>query len=539
MRVSTLPVSEAAGGLLLHTHRLSSGVLRKGQPLSDEACGLLAAAGVEEVMVARLDPGEVAEDAAADRVARSAAGTGTVLGPAHTGRCNLYATRPGLLCFDAKRVDASNLCDWRLTLATLPALQRVETGDLLATVKVLPFAVPEGVLRAAEAAAAEPKPLLRVEPFRPLQAGLVITHLPATTAPRSARAIEAQRTRMERLGGQLARVESCAHRVESVAAALQRLLDEQVDLVLFVGASSVAGEQDVLPLAVEVLGGEVQHIGMPVDPGNLLLMARIGPCSVLGVPGCARSVRTTGFDWVLERIAAGLVVTPEDLMRMGAGGLLSSPKAGGRNRVAGAPSAPQGAVAAIVLAAGAGTRMKGSTNKLVASIDGEPMVRRVVVAAAEAGLAPIVVVTGANAPEVRAACAGTPARFVHNPAHEEGMGRSLSVGAASLGCVDAVAVLLGDMPDVDGPVLERLRRTWREHPGAVVAPSHGGVRGNPVLFDSAHLSALRGCQGDQGARQLLADPSLDLVLVPVSTAAVLVDIDTPEQLASRRAEPKP
>ena len=538
MRVESVRVVQATGGLLLHTHRLPSGVLRKGTPLTLGGCRQLEAAGIEEVMVAHLEPGEVPEDAAANRVARALGGAGTTLRPAHTGRCNLHAARAGLLHFAADRLDAVNLCDWRVTVATQPALARVQAGDLLATVKILPFAVDEAVLRRAETRAAEPEAVLTVRGFVPLRVGLVVTHLAGTPKSRNTRAIEAQRTRIAALGSELCWVETCAHRTEVVAAALRQLLTRGADLVLVLGASSVMGDQDVLPMALRAIGGTVEHIGMPVDPGNLLLLGRADGRPVLGVPGCARSVRRTGFDWVLERIAAGLPVSARDLMTLGAGGLLTAPSSA-RKAPSAEPPARTEAVGAVVLAAGASRRMRDGSNKLLEPVEGLPMVRRAVAAAADAGLAPILVVTGHDAAGVRSALAGAPVRFVHNPNHEQGMGSSLAAGAAALASVDAAVVLLGDMPDIDAPLLDRLIRTWREHPGAVVAPSHGGVRGNPVLFDGAHLPALRGCSGDRGARALLEQSDLDLVLVPVASAAVLADIDTPEDLAARLAGVRP
>ena len=89
------------------------------------------------------------------------------------------------------------------------------------------------------------------------------------------------------------------------------------------GASAIADRRDVIPAAVTGIGGEIEHFGMPVDPGNLLLIARAGGVPVLGAPGCARSPVENGFDWVLMRLLAGIKVTRSELMGMGVGGLLA------------------------------------------------------------------------------------------------------------------------------------------------------------------------------------------------------------------------
>ena len=72
----------------------------------------------------------------------------------------------------------------------------------------------------------------------------------------------------------------------------------------------------------EAAGGRVDHLGMPVDPGNLLLLGQLGDLPVIGAPGCARSPKENGFDWVLHRLLAGLAVTRSDVTALGVGGLL-------------------------------------------------------------------------------------------------------------------------------------------------------------------------------------------------------------------------
>ena len=94
-------------------------------------------------------------------------------------------------------------------------------------------------------------------------------------------------------------------------------------MLLIHGASAILDRRDVIPSAIERAGGRVDHFGMPVDPGNLLLLGHVGERVVLGLPGCARSPKVNGFDWVLERLVAGLPVGSAEIMRMGAGGLLA------------------------------------------------------------------------------------------------------------------------------------------------------------------------------------------------------------------------
>ena len=215
----------------------------------------------------------------------------------------------------------------------------------------------------------------------------------------------------------------------------------KVEIILILGASAIVDREDVVPAAIARSGGEILHFGMPVDPGNLLLLAQIGKTPVIGVPGCARSPKASGFDWVLERLAANLPVTRADIMKMGVGGLLAevftrpclrlpSESGGADEGRDGSESRalPSGAVdsgiAAVVLAAGLSRRMEG-VNKLTAEVAGEPIIARVVDALLASKASPVIVVVGHEEKEVRAALTGRDVRFVTNPEYEEGLGASL------------------------------------------------------------------------------------------------------------------
>src|SRR5580700_522354 len=128
---------------------------------------------------------------------------------------------------------------------------------------------------------------------------------------------------------------------------------------------------------------------MPVDPGNLLLLGHKGSTPIVGVPGCARSLKPSGYDWVLERLAANLVVTRTDITRLGAGGLLPDVPSRPSPRRAESHTRPA-RVAAVVMAAGLSRRM-GGPNKLLAEIGGVPIVTRVVDTLLASRAAPVLV----------------------------------------------------------------------------------------------------------------------------------------------------
>ena len=112
----------------------------------------------------------------------------------------------------------------------------------------------------------------------------------------------------------------CKHEDIALAATLGSML--QLDMLIVFGASAVCDHDDVIPKAIRLIGGKIIRVGMPVDPGNLIVLGQIGKTTVIGAPGCARSPKENGFDWVLARLFAGLKVRSRDIIGMGVGGLL-------------------------------------------------------------------------------------------------------------------------------------------------------------------------------------------------------------------------
>ena len=320
MKFGPVEVDSAEGAILAHAVRPGSRILRKGTRLGPPELAMLRDGGIGAVTVARFEPGDVEEDAAARTVAEAVLGANVTINPASTGRANLVAARSGLVEFDPAAIDALNQVSEHVTLATLPLLAPVEAGRMVATVKIIPFAVPSELL--GRCADAGQRARIRVLPFRPLAARLIHTTNPGLKDSVIAKTSTVTAERLRRLGGSLAGETRCPHDVGDLTSALATALEEDCDLLLVIGASAIVDRRDVIPAAIEAMGGSVERLGMPVDPGNLILIGSIGPVPVLGLPGCARSPARNGLDWVLERIAAGVPVGADDVARMGVGGLL-------------------------------------------------------------------------------------------------------------------------------------------------------------------------------------------------------------------------
>lgn len=524
-----IPVAEAAGAMLAHQVAAGETHLRKGHVLTSADVAALQAAGVAAVTVARLEPGDLDEDTAAARLAAAALGPGLRVDPAFTGRANLFATQAGLFLPDAARIDAFNRRDPDLTLATLPAYRRVVPGEMVATIKIIPFAVPGAVV---EAATADVAGAMSVAPFRPKRAALLSLRLPGLKDSVIEKTRRVTETRLAALGSTLVFEQRLAHDQAALEAALSALDPADFDLLIIFGAAAIADRRDVIPAAISATGGTLVHLGMPVDPGNLMLLADWRGKPVLGAPGCARSPRENGFDWVLARFCADLPVRGADIQAMGVGGLLMEIISRPQPRAGEGPGGDE-ALGAVILAAGRSSRF-GVENKLLAPYAGKPMLAHVLALARQATAGPVVVVTGHEAEAVGALALQDGVTLVHNADYATGLAGSLKAGLAALPAgTDAAFVLLGDMPRVLPETLRHLANAAAAMPDRqAFVPVHDGQWGNPVLLRRSLFPLVANLSGDQGARKLLqAHPSV-VQLVPVEDPGIHADFDTKEALAA-------
>ena len=530
------PLAEAEGCILAHTHRLPGLVLKKGAVLTQPDLAALRLAHRDPIIAARLEPGDVPEDQAATALADALLSPGLDRSSAGTGRVNLIATCPGLLRLAPPGVDALNLIDEGLTLATLPDWASVTAGEMVATIKIIPFAVPGPALAAAIAAA--PAASLTLHPYTPRRVGLVMTSAPGLKASILAGTAEATGNRVQALGGTLLPPIECPHATAPIAQALTTLLHQGAEILLVAGASAVVDRRDVGPAGIVAAGGEILHFGMPVDPGNLICLGRLAGKPAMVLPGCARSPKLNGIDWVLSRLFAGLEVDGPAIARMGVGGLLKDvvhrplprAKAAAPRLTPPRPSSPT--IAAIILAAGQSSRMAPDHKLLATSQDGRAMIARTVDNLLSTPLRPLIVVTGHRAPEIAEALADRLFQRVDAPDWQQGLSASLRAGLAALPpTARAALICLGDMPLVTARVVARLIEAYDPDEGRlIVAPSHGGTIGNPILWDRRFFPEMMHLTGDRGARTLLDRHAEHLTIIPMDDDAVLQDIDTPEQL---------
>ncbi|MBC8128894.1 MAG: NTP transferase domain-containing protein [Rhizobiaceae bacterium] len=539
MRFGAIPLGEAEGAILAHAIRFDGGRLAKGSRLAAADIAALRDSGIAEVVAAVLDADDLSEDDAAERIGAAIAGRLVSAGPTGTGRVNLFAEAAGLFVPDRAVVDRLNAIDPGITLATLSAYEPVEAGRMVATVKIIPLAVPEAAVREAVSLLAA-TPAFRVAPYRGRRVALIQTELPGIKSSVLDKTRTSLQKRLDASGSAIVSETRCAHQTAALAAAI--VGQGPADLTVVFGASAVIDARDVIPSAVEDAGGTVTHLGMPVDPGNLLLLGEIAGTPIIGAPGCARSPKENGFDWILNRLLADLPVTGDDIRGMGVGGLLMEiatrpqPRATVVAKRRSAPATPSRPVVDIViLAAGRSSRM-GGPNKLLATFDGVPLLRRSALTALGSSARRVRVVVGHRADEMEAVLAGLDVEITRNADFVDGLSTSLiagfRAGAEGAGAAEGVLVMLADQPFLRPADVDRLISAFvREGAGSIVVATSGGVYGNPVVLSAGYREEVLALSGDVGARAILAAHRQHVVEIEIGDAAA-IDVDTPEALAA-------
>ncbi len=291
-------------------------VARKGAILDAAAAAQVAGAAAGEIHLLEMEPGDLHEDPAGERLATVVAGSGVRIRDSAGGQWALVAEHRGLLRVGVDALAAVNALEG-ISVYSLYDGQVVEAGEVVAKAKVTPLVIPEATIREAEARGAGGLVVLRA--FRPLA---VTALAPASLEPRGRARFEAAlREKLAWFGARLARLDF----VEPDAAALSRAVEGEqaagADLIVAAGANAL-DPLDPVFAALERLGARLLRRGVPAHPGSLLWLAFLGQTPVLGMPSCGMFSQATVFDLLLPRLLAGESVGSVELAAYGHGGLL-------------------------------------------------------------------------------------------------------------------------------------------------------------------------------------------------------------------------
>ena len=540
MIFADLDVKNALGAILAHSQKVGKQTFRKGRILSATDITELNNFGIKTVTAIQLEADDVHENDAAERLANAIAGSNVTLSATATGRCNLVANANGLVVLNTEAINTLNLINEVIAISTVLPFHQVRRGDVIATVKIITFGVSKNIIENCEKIITTEGPPVSVSPFTQKRIGLIQTKLPILRKSLLEKARKVTVNRVLLLNCNLDHEVICNHTTQDIAEALKECAEKKCEIVLIMGASAIADRADVIPLAIKQCQGEIEHFGLPVDPGNLMLLASAFDMRVIGLPGSARSPRLHGFDWILQRLVANVKVTSNDLMRMGVGGLLKDiPSRPLPRTVAVKPNTTISVtpkIAAVILGAGQSRRM-GSINKLLSKIEGRSMISHIVDAAEKSDVYCVSVVTGHESEKIRRALKNHDIKFVHNPDYADGLSTSLRAAISALDSdTDGVVVCLGDMPGISADHINALINVFNPEAGKQICiPTFNGKWGNPVLWDGRFFDAIQNVSGDVGARHLIGEHQDVLCEVPMEDNAVITDLDTPEALSAHIA----
>ncbi len=332
MNKTTVPVAEAVGMVLPHDvteirkGEFKGRAFRKGHIIRAEDVEHLRRLGKEHIYVLELEPGDIHENEAAERLANALSGPGVRCpGEPVEGKLNLVAAWRGLLKVDVDALHRLNLLG-EVMCATLHTNTLVEEGDQVAATRLIPLVGNRGLVAEATAIAATDGGIIRVLPLRAARAGLVITGNEVFHGRIKDAFEPVLRQKLAEIGSEVLTVRFAPDDVEAIAAAIRACLEAGADLIVTSGGMSVDPD-DVTRQGIALAGAEAMTYGTPVLPGAMFLVARIGTVPVLGLPACGMFHRITVFDLVLPRVLAGENLDREKLAAIGHGGLCRQCKA--------------------------------------------------------------------------------------------------------------------------------------------------------------------------------------------------------------------
>ena len=537
MRLSDISPASAKGYVTVHALATSSGKIPKGTILSDADTKTLIAEGYDHITCAIPDEGDVNENDAASRLAASLSSAGICAGSVFTGRINFTAENIGIIRYNKNILKKINAVDEAITLALVQHNQLLAKGDMIATLKIIPFFVKEESVQKVEALLLQEK-LMTFYPLVSRRVALIqsrFDHQPDTLFEATAKVTQ---SRIEQLGCSFEGNQIIAHDKDLLAQAIRTTVNNGAELIMVAGASAIADRGDVIPLALEKAGGSVDHFGLAVDPGNLLMLGHLGNIPVIGMPGCARSPKLNGLDWVLHLLLAGITPDREELADMAAGGLLMEIASRPLPRKLVARKPKPARTEGVLLAAGTSSRM-GADNKLLKDWGGVPMIRHIAEMMAASNLDGISVILGHDAEPVAAALDGMDLRLLFNPNYRQGQSTSLKVAFDNLDSdTTDLLVMLGDMPLVDRAVIDQLLQAHasdENRASKITLPMVEGRRGNPVIWGESFFEEMAAIKGDTGAKPLFETYPAAINPVHFDRPELLLDADTQEALTLMRA----
>ena len=300
--------------------------ISKGTIINKNIIDLLLLNKIENVKCAKLDDDEIDENTTVHTISKNiitSKNSNIKIQDPKNGRCNLTSSVNGIIVFKPNQLFSINSVTNDIGIASLKAYSKVKKNQVVASIKAIPYGIKKNYLQNIINISHD---CLRILPFQKKNIHLIQTTNQNTRTKILEKTLEVTKYRLSSCGINKIIEKKCSHEIKSICEQLKRSVNEDADIILIFGTSAISDMNDTIPQSIIQINGTILRLGMPVEPGNLILLADIKiskkNISIIGMPGCARSKKENGVDWILWRKLCDLKISSEDINHMGNGGLL-------------------------------------------------------------------------------------------------------------------------------------------------------------------------------------------------------------------------
>jgi molybdenum cofactor cytidylyltransferase len=527
MYFGNINVKDSLNCILAHTIVINNKKFAKGTIITEKDKSYFINNKIKTIVCAKLGKNDFHEDKAANIIAETFKNNSIASEKAYTGRANILANKSGLLVIDEEKIHKFNNISDDITIATLNNNSTVKKGEMIATIKIISFAVKDSFINKIKNSIY--KKAILINPYINKKCALILTHHKKQNVKLNAISERRINDRLKNLNCSLDIISNCEHDTKEISKNINIILKQKIDLLLILGSSAIVDIKDKIPEAINNSKGKIVRFGMPVDPGNLLLLGKIKNTHVIGLPGCARSPSLNGFDWVLEKVISGTNITKLNISNMGVGGLLKTLNV--RAKIE--KKSKNYNVTNIILAAGQSKRMH-KINKLLIKIANETIIEKIVDNSLKSIANNTIVVLGYESDILQRLLNNKNITTIVNKEYLKGQSSSLQLGISALpeDC-DAAIVILGDMPDISPTLINQLIKNYNPNDNkSIIIPTYKNRKGNPVLIDREFFPEILSIKGDKGAKDIIEANKKYISEIPQKNSKIIEDIDTKEDLAN-------
>ncbi len=300
--------------------------ISKGTVINKNLVELFLLNNIKYIKCAKLDDDEIDENSAVHEISKKiiiSKKSNIKIQDPKNGRCNLISSVDGIIVFEPNQLFSINSVTNDIGIASVKGFSKVKKSQVVVSIKAVPFGIKQNYLRNIINIS---KDCFKILPFQKKNIHLIQTTNQNTRAKILEKTLEVTKDRLFSCGINKIVEKKCFHEINSVSEQLKISVNEDADIILIFGTSAISDINDVIPQSIIKINGTILRLGMPVEPGNLILLAEFENSrkniSIIGMPGCARSKRENGVDWILWRKLCDLKISSDEINHMGNGGLL-------------------------------------------------------------------------------------------------------------------------------------------------------------------------------------------------------------------------